>query len=72
MNSNFLYSNEYPLSQSDNIAISDLDLCTQRYVEGIQKQSFYLGKEETRKDQINDLRLENIILKILLVYLATK
>lgn len=67
---------ENPLLQKPNSlglgSIDDLDLCATRYMEGIQTKSFYEGKEEARAGQINDLKLENLILKSLLVYLVVR
>lgn len=69
-----MHSNSHCLekAKTDFSGISDLDLCTARYMEGVQTKSFYEGKEEARASQLNDSKLENIILKVLLVYLVVR
>lgn len=50
--------------------LDDTDLCTMRYVQGMTTQAFYEGKEEARSSQITDLKIENLILKVALIYVA--
>ena len=56
---------------TENIS-DDTDLCTKRYVEGMTTRAFYEGKEEARSSQIMDLKIENLILKIALIYVVVK
>lgn len=55
---------------STPLAISDLDLTSKIVLQALQVQAKYEGKEEVRSEEIKYLKIENILLKVLICYMA--
>jgi len=55
---------------STPLAISDLDLTSKIVLQALQVQAKYEGKEEVRSEEIKYLKIENILMKVLICYMA--